>query len=103
QEHWGLRLPQRRRLQCSRRTSGRCTYSREASGSYCPLRPAYRCSSLRLIHTELCQRVELQPDNRVDRRGEGVEWAPVVGVEDSPVLEVGDDAFDDGADLVDGG
>src|SRR6185312_1602058 len=27
---------------------------------------------LRLIHTELCQRVELQPDNRVDRRGEGV-------------------------------
>lgn len=33
--------------------------------------------------------------------GPGVEWASIIGVEDAPGFEVGDSAFDRGADAVD--
>src|SRR4051794_32997477 len=65
--------------------------------------PVARSYPRPMPHIDSCQRVELQPDDRGDRRVECVEWAPVVGVENSPVLQVGDAAFDDGAGLVDGG
>ena len=33
--------------------------------------------------------------------GEAVEWPPVVGVQNPPVLDVGDDTLDDGANSID--
>ena len=43
-----------------------------------------------------------QSDGRGDGGGEAVDWAPVVGVKDSPVLQVGNDTPDDCTDTVDG-
>jgi hypothetical protein len=39
--------------------------------------------------------VKQQSDGRGDGGGEAVDWAPVVGVKDSPVLQVGNDTLDD--------
>jgi len=47
--------------------------------------------------------VELEGDDCGDGGGECVEGSAVVGVQDSPGLEVGDGAFDPVADLVDRG
>jgi hypothetical protein len=47
--------------------------------------------------------VELQPDDGADGVGEGCERPAVVGVENSPDLQVRDRLFDSSADFVDGG
>jgi LmbE family N-acetylglucosaminyl deacetylase len=49
------------------------------------------------------QRVEQQSDGGGNRRGEALEGAPVVGVEDPPGLQVGDDSFDYSSSSVDCG
>ena len=44
----------------------------------------------------------MESEDSGDRRRECGEWAPVVGVQDYPVLDVGDNnLLDNGADLVD--
>jgi hypothetical protein len=48
------------------------------------------------------ERVELQPDNCGDCCVERAQRSPVVGVENSPGFQVGDDAFDHSAGLIDG-
>src|SRR5215207_9805108 len=48
-----------------------------------------------------CQLVEVQRYDSRGGLGEGLERAPVVGVHDSPGLEVRDDLLDNPADLVD--
>src|SRR5687767_3718170 len=60
---------------------------------------AARCTTPRGLFTG--QLVEVQRDDSRDGLGEGLERAPVIGVHDSPGLEVRDDSLDDVANLVD--